>query len=92
MEGGGEGDDHMRVPLLLSEDGGRERCCRNSVASLKCDFFSKLPEKVRSGLDPETPFHLDLSKTTGLIEGTKRQKQSVPLSLMFSFSFFFLIF
>ncbi|GAY32703.1 ZT dimer domain-containing protein [Citrus sinensis] len=87
MEGGGEGDDHMRVPLLLSEDGGnineygRERCCRNSVASLKCDFFSKLPEKVRSGLDPETPFHLDLSKTTGLIEGEKQyyEKQFATL-------------
>lgn len=95
MEGGGEGDDHMRVPLLLSEDGGkineygRERCCRNSVASLKCDFFSKLPEKVRSGLDPETPFHLDLSKTTGLIEGTKNSL-FLCLWCLVSLFFFFL--
>lgn len=95
MEGGGEGDDHMRVPLLLSEDGGnineygRERCCRNSVASLKCDFFSKLPEKVRSGLDPETPFHLDLSKTTGLIEGTKNSLFLCLWCLVSLFFFFF---
>ena len=41
----------------------------NSVTSLKSDFFSKLPEKLRSGLDPEALLNLDLTKTTGLIEG-----------------------
>ncbi|KAH7512364.1 hypothetical protein FEM48_Zijuj12G0082900 [Ziziphus jujuba var. spinosa] len=53
----------------------------NSVASLKCDFFSKLPEKVLSGLDSEAPFNLDLSKTTGLIEGEKEyyEKQFATL-------------
>ncbi|MBA0700958.1 hypothetical protein Goari_021934 [Gossypium aridum] len=42
-----------------------------SVNALKHEFFSKLPDKVRSGLDPEIPFHINLSKTTCLIEGEK---------------------
>ncbi|PSS13773.1 Metal tolerance protein [Actinidia chinensis var. chinensis] len=56
---------------LLSNDGPKAYRKRNSVAALKSDFISKLPDKVRSGVDPETPFHIDLSKTTGLIEGEK---------------------
>ncbi|PPD85385.1 hypothetical protein GOBAR_DD17678 [Gossypium barbadense] len=40
----------------------------NIVSALKHEFFSKLPDKVRSGLDPEIPFHINLSKTTCLIE------------------------
>lgn len=44
---------------------------RNSVNSMRCDFFSELPRKVKTGLDPEVPFLLDLSKTTGLIEGER---------------------
>uniref|UniRef100_A0A5B7AQG8 Putative metal tolerance protein 4-like isoform X2 n=1 Tax=Davidia involucrata TaxID=16924 RepID=A0A5B7AQG8_DAVIN len=60
----------VKTPLLSSE-GPKPNQKRNSIASLRCDFFSKLPDKVRSGLDPETPFHVDLSKTTGLIEGEK---------------------
>lgn len=43
----------------------------NTVTALRSDFFSKLPEKVRSGLDPESPFHVDLSKVTGFIEGKR---------------------
>lgn len=42
---------------------------RNSVNSMRCDFFSKLPQKVKTWLDPEVPFLLDLSKATDLIEG-----------------------
>ncbi|CAN1177794.1 hypothetical protein LINPERPRIM_LOCUS8822 [Linum perenne] len=30
-----------------------------------------MPEKVRSEIDPESPFDVDLSKATGLIEGEK---------------------
>ena len=39
------------------------------VNSLRCDFFSKLSQKVKYGVDPEAPFEIDLSKTKGLIEG-----------------------
>ncbi|KAI8562037.1 hypothetical protein RHMOL_Rhmol03G0003800 [Rhododendron molle] len=60
----------FKSPLLPNE-GPKSNRKRNSVASIKRDFFSKLPEKVRSGLDPETPFQIDLSKITGLIEGEK---------------------
>ncbi|PIA48558.1 hypothetical protein AQUCO_01400861v1 [Aquilegia coerulea] len=44
---------------------------RNSVNNLRGDFVSKLPQKVKSGFDPENPFSIDLSKTHGLIEGEK---------------------
>lgn len=72
MEGG---LDNVKTPLLLSSNEGEEptengRVTKsNSFTSLKCEFFSKLPEKVRSGLDPEAFLDLDLTKTTGLIEG-----------------------
>ncbi|KAF7148534.1 hypothetical protein RHSIM_Rhsim03G0003100 [Rhododendron simsii] len=60
----------LKSPLLPNE-GSKSYRKRNSVASIKRDFFSKLPEKIRSGLDPETPFQIDLSKITGLIEGER---------------------
>ncbi|PWA71638.1 metal tolerance protein 4 [Artemisia annua] len=72
-----------KTPLLSSEDGSKHirRHRRTSVTSLRGDFLSKLPDKVRRGLDPEAPFHVDLSKTTGLIEGEKEyyEKQFAAL-------------
>ncbi|KAL7613538.1 hypothetical protein Lser_V15G06485 [Lactuca serriola] len=72
-----------KTPLLSSDDDSKHirRNRRNSVTSLRCDFFSKLPEKVRRGLDPEAPFQVDLSKTIGLIEGEKEyyEKQFAAL-------------
>ncbi|KAH9613120.1 hypothetical protein KSS87_017229 [Heliosperma pusillum] len=44
---------------------------RYSFTSLKNDFLSKLADKVRPGLDPESPFDLDFSRTSGLIEAEK---------------------
>ncbi|KAK7305566.1 hypothetical protein VNO77_43472 [Canavalia gladiata] len=44
---------------------------RNSVNSLRAAFLSKLPEKVRSGIDSEAPFDTDLSSTTALSKGEK---------------------
>lgn len=71
-----EGGSDVKTPLLSSEakNVGLIRR-RNSVTNLKCDFFSKLPDKVRAGLDPETPFNLDISKTKGLIQGEKEYYQ-----------------
>lgn len=67
MEGG------LKTKLLLSESEKPNQNGllqdRNSVTALRCDFFSKLPDKVLSGFDPEAPFHINLSKTTGFIEG-----------------------
>lgn len=61
MEGGLE---HLKAPFLSSNSGEL-----SEVTRLKCDFFSKLPDKVRCGLDPDLSFHIDYSKATGLTEG-----------------------
>lgn len=42
---------------------------RNSVNSLRNYFMSRLPDKVRSAVDPESPSHVDLSRAQGLSEG-----------------------
>ncbi|EYU39973.1 hypothetical protein ABFS82_10G175100 [Erythranthe guttata] len=43
-----------------------------SVNTLKNDFLSKLPPKIKTALDPESPFLLDFSKTTStLTQGEK---------------------
>ncbi|XP_050382467.1 metal tolerance protein 4 [Argentina anserina] len=77
MEGG------LKTKLLSSEGEKNELLLqdRNSVTALRFDFLSKLPDKVRSGFDPEAPFHLNLSKTTGLIEGEREyyEKQFATL-------------
>ncbi|KAJ4971070.1 hypothetical protein NE237_004169 [Protea cynaroides] len=67
---------NAKKPLLLNEgkkpNDNRPRIRRrNSVTSIICDFTAKLPEKLRSGLDPEDPFHIDLSKTRSLNQGEK---------------------
>lgn len=73
MEGG---FDHVKTPLLASEGEKPSQNSRlrngNAITALRSDFFSKLPDKLLSGLDPEVPFRLDLSKTTGLVKGTLR--------------------
>ncbi|KAF5474022.1 hypothetical protein F2P56_005964 [Juglans regia] len=83
MEGG---FDHVTKPLLKSEGenlspNGRYLRIGNTVTALKCDFFSKLSDKLRSGLDPESPFRLDLSKNADLIKGEKEyyEKQFATL-------------
>ena len=62
MEGG---LDHLKAPFLSSNNNGE----LSEVTRLKCDFFSKLPDKVRCGLHPELSFHIDYSKATGLTKG-----------------------
>lgn len=42
---------------------------RNSINSFRIDFISRLPDKVRSALDPEFPYHIDLSRAQGLSKG-----------------------
>ncbi|KAL5545432.1 hypothetical protein UlMin_005119 [Ulmus minor] len=82
MEGG---LDYVRTPLLSTEcqkpNENAQNQESNLFSSLKSDFFSKLPEKLRSGLDPEALLHLDLTKTTGLMEGEKEyyEKQFATL-------------
>ncbi|MCL7037465.1 hypothetical protein MKW94_030530 [Papaver nudicaule] len=67
-------DGEAKTPLLAEESIITEKKLlirRDSVNSLGRDFVSNLPHKVRSGVDPETPFNIDISKTLGLIEGEK---------------------
>lgn len=54
---------------------------RNSVNSLRSDFISRLPEKLRSGVDDESPYHLHFSKTHDLTQGEKEyyEKQFATL-------------
>lgn len=42
---------------------------RNSVNSFRTDFISRLPDKVRSAVDPESFSPLDLSRIEGLSKG-----------------------
>lgn len=85
MEGG------LKTKLLLSEGEKLNQNGllqdRNSVTALRCDFFSKLPDKVRSGFDPEAPFHINLSKTTGFIEGNS---ETISLHVLDFFLFSFI--
>lgn len=69
MEGElGSGD--KTALLMKSGSGKRGRFYRrNSVNSLRNEFVSRLPDKVRSGVDAESPFRIDVSKTGGLTRG-----------------------
>lgn len=56
--------------LSWSGSGRRGRLTRrNSVNSLKNDFVSRLPDKVRSGVDLESSPYFNLSKSVALTEG-----------------------
>ncbi|KAL2470462.1 putative metal tolerance protein C3 [Abeliophyllum distichum] len=69
--------DGAKAPLLeewkLRGSGRHSRRLsrRNSVNSLRNDFIARLPDKVRSGVDPESSSLFDLSKTKGLNKGEK---------------------
>ncbi|GMJ15563.1 hypothetical protein like AT3G58060 [Hibiscus trionum] len=69
----GESNSGARSALLTkSESGKRGRFARrNSVNSLRNDFMLRLPDKVRAGLDSESPYDIDVSKTKGLTSGVK---------------------
>jgi hypothetical protein len=78
------GSDPTR-PLLskndrntTEHDGRRNRVTRrNSVNSLRSAFLSMLPDKVRSNLDSESPFDVDLSKATALSQGPLSLSKSI---------------
>ncbi|XP_042435676.1 metal tolerance protein 4-like [Zingiber officinale] len=78
---GGENDRaaaEVRTPLL-GPAGRMPR--KNSVTSMRGEFVSRLPDKVRRGVDLERPFTLDVSQTRDLIEGEKEyyEKQFATL-------------
>ncbi|KAF3965770.1 hypothetical protein CMV_010080 [Castanea mollissima] len=58
---------------------------RYSVNSLRSEFVSRLPDKLRSGIDPESdPFDLDFSKASGLSKG-EREYYERQINTMNSF-------
>ncbi|XP_050278778.1 metal tolerance protein 4-like [Quercus robur] len=83
-----EGTD-LKTPILgPSRSGGRGRRMsrRYSVNSLRSEFVSRLPDKLRSGIDPESDdiFDLDLSKASGLTKG-EREYYERQINTMNSF-------
>ncbi|XP_078444386.1 cation efflux family protein isoform X1 [Wolffia australiana] len=70
--------DEIRAPFLQEKErfGGRRWS-----GNLRSDFLSRLPAKVLSGMDPEKPFSIDISRTSGLLEGEKEyyEKQFATL-------------
>ncbi|KAG8471615.1 hypothetical protein CXB51_036233 [Gossypium anomalum] len=72
MEGGDSNSGVQTALLTSGENGKRVRFVRrNSVNSLRNDFMLRLPDKVRTGLDAESPFDIDVSRTKGLTQGEK---------------------
>ncbi|MQM11772.1 hypothetical protein Taro_044683 [Colocasia esculenta] len=70
MEGGG--GEEVNAPLLGEGEIRRPKPRRRfSVGSLRGEFVSQLPDKVRPGVDPEKPFQIDFSLAKGLVEGEK---------------------
>ncbi|CAA2980591.1 metal tolerance 4-like [Olea europaea subsp. europaea] len=59
----------VKTPLLPVEEPQPNN--QNSVDLLKYDFLSKLPEKIRRGLDPEALFRVDFPTTPALAKGEK---------------------
>jgi hypothetical protein len=69
-------NDDARAPLLAAGPGRR----RNSVASMRGEFVSRLPKKVLDAVDPERPSHVDFSRSKGLREGSSRNPNHSPHS------------
>lgn len=71
-----DGDDR-RAPLLGA--GGRPPSLRrrDSARSLRSSFLSRLPDKVRAGLDPERPADAGIARAKGLSQGNSAE-QSAP--------------
>ncbi|KAM3740884.1 hypothetical protein ACB098_08G133300 [Castanea mollissima] len=62
-----------------------ERWNRNSVSSPRSEFVSRLPDKLRSSIDPQSDlFNLDLSKASGLSKG-EREYYERQINIMNSF-------
>ncbi|KAI3996943.1 hypothetical protein MKX01_021219 [Papaver californicum] len=81
MESGGS--DYI-TPLMVEEErtyDGKVRCRRNSVNKFRRDFVTSLPYKVKSGVDPENPSYIDLSKRKDFLSGEKEyyEKQFATL-------------
>ncbi|KAK9125505.1 hypothetical protein Scep_014351 [Stephania cephalantha] len=75
---GREMEGEAREPLMAK---ARRRSRTRSVSFMRSEFVAKLPDKLKSELDPENPFRIDFSKIRGLFEGEKEyyEKQLATL-------------
>ncbi|KAL0436731.1 UNVERIFIED_CONTAM: Metal tolerance protein 4 [Sesamum radiatum] len=71
-DNGGDANSPLLEGWKRGGSGRRRRLSRRySVNSLRTDFISRLPDKVRSAVDPESPYHIDLSRAQNLSKGEK---------------------
>ncbi|KAK9154978.1 hypothetical protein Sjap_002458 [Stephania japonica] len=72
-------EGEAREPLMAKTQ--KRRIRTRSVSFMRSEFVAKLPDKLRSELDPENPFRIDFSKIRGLFEGEKEyyEKQLATL-------------
>ncbi|KAK9941367.1 hypothetical protein M0R45_017973 [Rubus argutus] len=66
-------DSGLKASLLGSGGRSRRLSRRNSYNTLLRDFVSRLPPKLRAGIDPESesPDNIDYSRVSGLSQGEK---------------------
>jgi hypothetical protein len=69
MKREGEIDSPLLNDSRASAAAARRPRRSRSVTSLRSEFVSRLPDKVRPGLDPEKPFSVDLARAKGLTKG-----------------------
>ncbi|XP_041993490.1 metal tolerance protein 4-like isoform X1 [Salvia splendens] len=63
-----EWEEDLTKPL---KNEGRENMRTNWMSRMRDDFIQRLPQKLKSGLDSEDLFDLDLSSVQGLLQGEK---------------------
>ncbi|XP_047944609.1 metal tolerance protein 4-like isoform X2 [Salvia hispanica] len=63
-----EWEEDLTKPL---KNEGREIMSTNWMSRMRDDFIQRLPQKLKSGLDSEDLFDLDLSAVQGLLQGEK---------------------
>lgn len=88
----GDSDSSPKAALLggavkRGGSGRRGRLSRRySVNSLRSEFISRLPEKVRSPLqDVESPYEIDLSQSTGFSRGSSFFSSCLSVSISVAF-------
>ncbi|XP_010516449.1 PREDICTED: putative metal tolerance protein C3 [Camelina sativa] len=77
----------QETPLLSSNDHeavDHKSKLTGMVSAMKTNFFTDLPQKLRSKIDPENPFHLDVSKAVGL-KGDEKEYYQRQLATIKSF-------
>jgi hypothetical protein len=74
--------DDRSAPLLGNGTGRVARTPslrrRDSARSLRSSFLSRLPDKMRTELDPERAADVDVARVKDLSQGNRRRRRSTP--------------